>query len=92
MVRIALQLPEKNSFEAKKHKILAKERLDNLDKKVAESNKKMNLLKENINNFQYTSKEITEKIKLFEFEIEQLKSTGATQDCWRRLKIDHVNR
>lgn len=97
MVRIALQLPEKNSFEAKKLKILAKERLDNLDKKVVESNRKISLLQENKNNFQHTSKEITEKIKLLEFDIEQLKSTGATQDntisVFDRLisrKMEHI--
>lgn len=80
MVRITLQLPEKNSFEAKKLKILAKERLENLDKKVSESSRKIKLSQEKKNDFQCSSQEINEQIKLLELEIEQLKSTGASQN------------
>jgi len=80
MVRMALRLPEKNSFDAKKLKINAKERLAHLDKKVVESSRKIELLQENKSYNQSTSREITDKIELLESDILQLKSSGANHD------------
>lgn len=80
MMRMIFDLPVKNSFDAKKDKIKAKDRLDYLDKQVEVHSRRVHIAKQDVTAMSKSSNEITEEISVFESEIEQLKSSGASHD------------
>lgn len=80
MMRIVFDLPIKNSFDQKKEKIKAKERLDYLDKQVGLHLRGVDIAKQDAALIKKTSDELTQEISEFESEIEQLKSSGANHD------------
>ena len=80
MMRMVFDLPVKNSFDKKKEKIKARERLDYLDKQVDLHARGVEIAKQDAAIIKKTSEELTQEISEFESEIEQLKSSGANHD------------
>lgn len=80
MIRMIFGLPVKNSFDEKKDKIRAKERLDYLDKQVELHSRKVQAADETATAISKTSHELSEEIKALEAELEQLKGSGANHD------------
>lgn len=95
MLRMLFNLPVKNSFDAKKAKIQAKEELDYLDKQVEFTARKIELAINDASNINRTAEDITSEITTLENELEQLKSSGANHDdsvnVLDRLIITHRN-
>ena len=80
MMRMIFDLPIKNSFDQKKGKIRAKERLDYLDKQVELNSRRVEESKQDAALITKTSAQLTQEISEFESEIEQLKGSGANHD------------
>ncbi|KAB7704851.1 AAA family ATPase [Plesiomonas shigelloides] len=78
MVRLVLNLPPKNSFNKKKDKLQAKERLNFLDRQVEASLRNLNLSKENIKTITKDQESLKREINLLVDEIENLKNSEAT--------------
>lgn len=80
MLRMLFKLPVKNSFEAKKDKILAKERLDFLDREVQLQRRLYDSAKSATEHISLSASDLVDQIKSLGEEIELLKSTGAGRD------------
>lgn len=80
MVRLVFDLPPKNSFNKKKDRLQAKERLDFLDKQVQASLRNLNLSKEEIKSITKEPDDLKNEIKSLEEEIENLKGSEASHD------------
>ncbi|MDD2661690.1 MAG: hypothetical protein PHY54_18720 [Methylococcales bacterium] len=80
MIRMAIGLPEKNSFDAKKEQFRAKERLDSLDRQVESNARQIELAKQNASVVSKTSKELNNEIHAIESDISRLKDTSANHD------------
>lgn len=80
MVRMLLTLPVRNSFDAKKDRIKAKEDLVYWDKYVETHSRQVNAAIKDIALINKTPDELTEKIKALELELEQLKGSGANHE------------
>lgn len=80
MMRIIFDLPVKNSFDAKKARINAKEKLDYLDKDVEIHARRVEIARQAVSTNQKNSEELTNEILLLEADLEQLKSSGASHD------------
>lgn len=80
MMRIVFDLPIKNSFDQKKEKIRAKDRLDYLDKQVELHARRVEIAKQDAALISKTSEQLVKEIEELESEIEQLKSSGANHD------------
>jgi len=95
MMRMIFSLPVKNSFDAKKEKFKAKEKLDYLDKQVEIHASRVDVAKQVVVTFNKSSKQLTNEISELEVEIEHLKSSGANHDdsisVLDRLILSHRN-
>lgn len=80
MIRMIFGLPVKNSFDSKKDKIIAKEKLDYLDKSVQSHARQVNAAIIDTKSIYDSSDELTEKIKSLEASLENLKGSGANHD------------
>lgn len=82
MVRFLFELPIKNSFDEKKEKILAKEKLNILDKQVEEHRRQLENAKLIISNNEsvQSAESLRQEIDFLETEIENLKSAGADKN------------
>lgn len=80
MLRMLFKLPVKNSFEAKKDKIMAKEKLDFLDKEVQLQRRLYDSAKSVTEHISLTASDLVDQIRFLDEEIELLKSTGAGRD------------
>ncbi|XKU42496.1 hypothetical protein BG51_06780 [Pseudomonas [fluorescens] ATCC 17400] len=80
MMRMVLDLPVKNSFDMKKERFKAKERLDYLDKDVQTLARMVGVAKGNASAIKKTRAELESEIAKFELEVEQLQSAGASRD------------
>lgn len=80
MLRIIFRLPIKNSFDKKKERIEAKNKLDFLDKQVESYANQYNIAKNNTLEIRKTSIQLKEEIDSLEEEINNLKSSGANQN------------
>lgn len=80
MMRMIFNLPVKNSFDAKKHKIKAKEKLEFLDKQVEIQSRRLGIAKEAAANTLKDSKQINAEIEQYENEINFLRGSGASHD------------
>lgn len=77
MMRMVFGLPIKNSFDAKKDRIIAKEHLDSLDKQVELHARRVDAAKQAVVAISKSSGELTAEIEVLESELAQLKSSGA---------------
>jgi len=80
MMRMIFDLPVKHSFDQKKEKFKAKERLDYLDKQVELHSRRVEIAKQEAALVTKSSEELEHEISTLEGEIEQLKSSGASHD------------
>lgn len=80
MLRMLFKLPVKNSFDAKKDRIMAKERLDFLDKEVQIQRRLYESAKSTTEHISLSSSELSDQIRSLDDEIELLKSTNASRD------------
>lgn len=80
MMRMIFDLPVKHSFDQKKEKFKAKERLDYLDKQVELHSRQAEIAKQEAALISKSSEELEDEISTLESEIEQLKSSGANHD------------
>jgi hypothetical protein len=80
MMRMIFDLPVKNSFDVKREKIRAKEKLEYLDKQVEHQSRQVELAKQTASTISKTSKELTDEIVELESGLEELKSSGASHD------------
>lgn len=80
MMRMIFGLPEKNSFDIKKERIGAKERLDYLDRLVEQHSRQVNTANESVSSIFRSSNDLTEEIHMLETELEQLKGSGANHN------------
>ncbi len=80
MMRMIFNLPVKNSFDEKKDKIRAKERLDYLDKQVELHSRQVQAANQTATTISKTSHELSAEIKSLEEELDQLKGSGASHD------------
>lgn len=80
MMRMIFGLPEKNSFDKKKERIEAKERLDYLDHVVEKHSRQVNAANETASAISKSSGDLTVGIQTLESEMEQLKGSGASHD------------
>lgn len=80
MMRMIFNLPVKNSFDEKKDKIKAKERLDYLDRKVELHSRQVQAANQTATTISKTSYELSAEIKSLEDELDQLKGSGANHD------------
>lgn len=80
MMRMIFNLPVKNSFDEKKDKIRAKERVDYLDKQVELHSRQVQAANQTATTISKTSHELSEEIKSLEEELDQLKGSGASHD------------
>lgn len=79
MMRLAFGLPVKNSFDAKKDKIQAKERLDYLDKEVESHARKLKLAQHEVSSIESSPSEIEYQINSLSEELERLSMSGASK-------------
>ena len=84
MVRILFDLPVKNSFDAKKEKIYAKENLDRLDRSVELMSRQVEMAVNSCRNINKSPEELIGEIKYLEMSVEQLKDSSA-------IKSDSLN-
>lgn len=80
MMRMIFGLPEKNSFDKKKERIGAKERLDYLDRVVEQHSRQVNATNESVSSIARSSSNLTGEIQMLEIELEQLKGSGASHN------------
>jgi len=80
MMRMVFNLPVKNSFDAKKFRIKAKDKLDSLDRIVNEKQKMLELAKQSVSAHPVEASEITKEINRLESEIENLRGQGTVRD------------
>ena len=80
MMRMVFDLPIKNSFNQKKEKIRAKERLEYLDKQVELHARRVEAAKQDVAVISKSSEQLTQEISELESEIDQLKNSGANHD------------
>jgi len=80
MLRLLFNLPAKNYFEKKKERILAKEKLEDLDKKIEVHSRKLDNAKKSSENINKSPEEINQEISQLESELDGLKKTGSSQD------------
>src|ERR1039457_2978408 len=80
MIRMIFGLPLKNSFDSKKDKISAKEKLDYLDKSVESHARQVNAAIKNTESIYKSTDQLTENIKALETSLEHLKGSGANHD------------
>lgn len=80
MIRLSFSLPEKNSFNTKKNKIQAKQKLDSLDSLVSEKRNILNVLKETIAS-RRKPLDLKEEIASLEVELKRVsESTSSGED------------
>lgn len=80
MMRMLFNLPAKNLFDTKKEKILAKEKLEYLDKSVEEHSRRLEIARHGSMSIAKDSTEIRAEIDVLEKDLELLKSSGASHD------------
>ncbi len=79
MIRLIFGLPVKNSFDAKKDKIEAKEYLDYLDREVEAHARRLKLAKQNTPTMSNSSEELETEIQKLSEELEQLSLSGSSK-------------
>jgi len=80
MLRLLFDLPAKNYFEKKKERIIAKENLEGLDKKIEVHSRKLEGAKKNCGAINKSAEEISEEISGLESDLDGLRKTGSSQD------------
>ncbi|MCH1926902.1 hypothetical protein L9G74_18900 [Shewanella sp. C32] len=80
MLRMLFRLPPKHSFDEKRGKILAKEKLDFHDNKVQIAKREYNLMKEDISSIPLSYVEIDRQIESLDVELENLKRFGMSNN------------
>jgi len=80
MMRMVFDLPVKNSFDVKKDRFRAKERLDFLDKDAQTLSRMVEIAKSNIKEIRKTKPEIEAEIFQLESEANNLQGAGASRD------------
>lgn len=80
MLRMLFKLPPKHSFDEKKEKILAKEKLDFHDGKVQAAKRTYNLIKQDVSSISFSYIEIQRQIELLDVELENLKRFGLSNN------------
>jgi len=80
MVRMLFDLPVKNSFDDKKEKINAKEKLDFLDRQVESQSRRVEVARQSLSVVSSSSAQIKDEISRLEIELDHLKSTEANRD------------
>lgn len=95
MMRMVLDLPVKNSFDVKKDRFKAKERLEFLDKEVQTFSRMVAVAKGNISEITKSRSELFAEISQLELEVESLQGAGASRDdsisALDRLIFNHRN-
>ena len=89
MMRMIFNLPTKNSFDLKKEKILAKQRLDFLDKQVDICARNVSISEAEVGAIKEDPEEIKREITVLEGSIEELKGSGASHDDSINV-LDHL--
>lgn len=79
MIRLSFGLPAKNSFNAKKSKIEAKENLDFLDKEVEKHLRQVKLIRNNTSSIILSSDEIENQISSLSYKLDQLSHSSSRQ-------------
>lgn len=80
MARLLFSLPPKNHFDKKRERILAKEKLDSLDKKVEIHSRRLEEAQKSTKDISKSSEEIRSEISNLEKDLDGLKNHGLTQD------------
>lgn len=80
MVRMLFDLPVKNSFDEKKEKINAKEKLDFLDRQVESQSRRVEVARQSLSAISKSSDQIKDEIRGLEIELDHLKSSEASRD------------
>lgn len=80
MTRLLFGLPVKNHFDKRREKILAKENLDSLDKKVEIHSRKLQEAQNSTKDINKSAEEIRREISNVEKELDGLKNHSLTQD------------
>ena len=95
MMRMVFDLPVKNSFDVKKDRFKAKERLEFLDKEVQTFSRMVAVAKGNISEITKSRSELLAEISQLELEVESLQGAGASRDdsisALDRLIFNHRN-
>lgn len=95
MMRMVFDLPVKNSFDVKKDRFKAKERLEFLDKDVQTLSRMVEVAKGNISEITKSRSELETEISQLESEVENLQGAGASRDdsigALDRLISNHRN-
>jgi hypothetical protein len=79
-IRLIFNLPAKNNFDQKKHKIIITERLEQLDKDVELQRRILDNSSKSIRNITKNRNEINNEINILGQEIERLKTQGADKE------------
>lgn len=88
MMRMVFDLPVKNSFDVKKDKFKAKERLDYLDKETQTLARMVESARSGISRIHKPKSELMAEIEQLEVEVDNLQSVGASRDD----SIDAIDR
>ncbi|MHB2246001.1 hypothetical protein ACX64O_03895 [Pseudomonas fitomaticsae] len=80
MMRMVFDLPVKNSFDVKKDRFKAKERLEFLDKDVQTLSRMVEVAKGNISETKKSRTELETEISQLESEVQNLQGAGANRD------------
>ncbi|HFH3448296.1 hypothetical protein V2J61_01940 [Pseudomonas aeruginosa] len=88
MMRMVFDLPVKNSFDIKKDKFRAKERLDYLDKETQTLARMVESAQKSTSGIHKSRPELEAEIEQFEIQVQNLQSFGASRD----ESIDAIDR
>lgn len=95
MMRMVFDLPVKNSFDVKKDRFRAKERLDFLDKDIQTISRMVDVAKSSNLEIKKPRSELAIEISQLELEVENLQGAGASRDdsigALDRLIFNHRN-
>ena len=95
MMRMVFDLPVRNSFDVKKDRFRAKERLDFLDKDAQTLSRMVEVARGSISEITKSRSELLTEISQLEFEVETLQGAGASRDdsigALDRLIFNHRN-
>lgn len=95
MMRMVFDLPVKNSFDVKKDRFRAKERLDFLDKDTQTLSRMVEVAKSNTLEIKKSRSDLVMEISQLESEVENLQGAGASRDdsisALDRLISNHRN-
>ncbi|MEX6666228.1 hypothetical protein [Pseudomonas sp. W2-17] len=80
MMRMVFDLPVKNSFDVKKDRFRAKERLEFLDKDAQTFARMVDLARKNVSEITKSKSEMLAEISQLEFELDSLQDVGASRD------------